>query len=180
MPATMNFLEAVRASKKRNRTFKKRNLSIPIRWKQWEKVFNKVRAVIFIKSPEGFFFVMLDESKKEGEEFLKFPGGHLERGEWPELALMREVREETGLSLKIQEKDFLGSVEKTNVKGNSVITGIYWKKIETPSIKEFADSINSDFCVIFLSNKKLAQLLKKGQLPSETKEILKIFVEKVL
>jgi len=47
--------------------------------------------------------LLLIHRSKSGREYYVFPGGHIEEGESPELACIREVKEETGLdSIKVK------------------------------------------------------------------------------
>ncbi len=46
--------------------------------------------------------IALIERFRDGLHFYTFPGGHVERGETPEQAAVRETREELGLEVSIQ------------------------------------------------------------------------------
>ena len=55
--------------------------------------------------------VILDNKKillihrfNKGREYYVIPGGHIEKGESQEQALIREIKEETGLDVKISKK----------------------------------------------------------------------------
>lgn len=49
--------------------------------------------------------------KKKGTSKLILPGGSIEKGETPQDAIIREVREELGTNVKIQELRYLGTYE---------------------------------------------------------------------
>jgi 8-oxo-dGTP diphosphatase len=45
--------------------------------------------------------ILMVKQQKHGRIFWNFPGGHIEEGETPEEACIREVKEETGFEIKI-------------------------------------------------------------------------------
>lgn len=70
------------------------------------------RAVI--TNPQGQ--ILLIERHNAGKHYFVLPGGHIDQNETPEQAVVREVREETGLSVTIQkllrtETDGLGNTQ---------------------------------------------------------------------
>lgn len=57
------------------------------------------RAIIF--NDEGK--ILMVERHKDGEHYFVLPGGHLDGGESPQQAVVREVAEETGLSVVVDK-----------------------------------------------------------------------------
>ncbi|MBK1880619.1 NUDIX hydrolase [Pelagicoccus mobilis] len=50
--------------------------------------------------------LMVQHKRKDGTEYWQFPGGGLEKGESPDQAVLRELKEETGLDGKIVRELF--------------------------------------------------------------------------
>ncbi len=68
-------------------------------------------AVVFRQSPQGPLFVLLETPERNippFEPYSDFPKGHLESGEIPKDAAIREIREETGIT----ELNFLPGFEE--------------------------------------------------------------------
>ncbi|SRR6266496_1833046 len=57
------------------------------------------RAIIF--NNEGKLLMI--ERHKDGEHYFVLPGGHVDRGETPEQAVVRETAEETGLRVTVNK-----------------------------------------------------------------------------
>ncbi len=55
-------------------------------------------AVILIEDGK----IALVERHRQGQHYFVFPGGHIERGETPEQAALRETEEELGLQVRIR------------------------------------------------------------------------------
>ena len=66
------------------------------------------RAVIF----NGDEKLLMIERHRDGEHYFVLPGGHVNAGETPELAAVREVREETGLEVSIDKLLYTSSDDK--------------------------------------------------------------------
>lgn len=64
-------------------------------------VMNKQTARAIIFNTEGELLMV--ERHKAGEHYFVLPGGHVDEGETPEQAVIREVREETGLGVAVQK-----------------------------------------------------------------------------
>jgi 8-oxo-dGTP diphosphatase len=56
-------------------------------------------AIILIQNGK----IALVERQRKGEHYFTFPGGHIEKGETPEQAAVRECLEELGLQVTIQK-----------------------------------------------------------------------------
>jgi mutator protein MutT len=55
-------------------------------------------AIILLQDDQ----IALIERHREGQHYFTFPGGHVEPGETPEQAAVRETKEELGLDVSIQ------------------------------------------------------------------------------
>lgn len=64
-------------------------------------------AVIFMRDKNETFYLLLDYTKK----YSDFPKGHIEAGESEEATVIREVREETGISDLVIIKGFRESIK---------------------------------------------------------------------
>lgn len=65
------------------------------------------RAVIYVQdTKEEAIYSMKREKKRNGklEMYYTFPGGHIDVGESPEQAVIREVKEELGIEVRIQKQ----------------------------------------------------------------------------
>ena len=91
----------------------------------------KIAAIIF-ENGKGEFLLYLRDNKPG----IPFPnhwdliGGHIEEGETPEEALVREVREELGIELK--EYNFFRTYECTDGDAYPNMKYIYSGKIDIP------------------------------------------------
>jgi len=92
----------------------------------------KAIAAIILENDEGKFLLYLRDNKPD----IPFPdhwdliGGHIEEGETPEEALLREVKEELDLDLK--EYTFYRKYECLNGDAYENIKYIYFGKINLP------------------------------------------------
>ncbi len=66
------------------------------------------RAIIF--NDEGK--ILMIERHKDGEHYFVLPGGHVDEGEVPERAAVREVMEETGLTVTIKQLLYTSTTDK--------------------------------------------------------------------
>jgi 8-oxo-dGTP diphosphatase len=55
-------------------------------------------AIILLKDDQ----IALIERQRDGQHYFTFPGGHVEPGETPEQAAIRETKEELGIDVTIQ------------------------------------------------------------------------------
>lgn len=66
------------------------------------------RAIIF--NDDGKLLMI--ERHKDGEHYFVLPGGHVDEGETPERAVVREVFEETGLAVTVNKLLYTSSDDK--------------------------------------------------------------------
>jgi len=71
-------------------------------------------AVATLVYGPGYKFPMIMNPKKGPELYWKFPGGRSEEGETPEETAIREVYEETGLIIKIDQIALLFKKDRNN------------------------------------------------------------------
>ncbi len=83
--------------------------------KKWKREIS-AGGIVYKKESGQFFVVLIKHSGKtanQEKEVWTFPKGHIDPGEKPEDAAIREVGEETGVVAKIVDK--LGSIKYTFV-----------------------------------------------------------------
>lgn len=69
------------------------------------------RAIIIVDDE-----IALHKRHINGFRYYSFPGGHIKRGETPEAAVVREVREETSLDVQCGELKYIYSSEKWGIQ----------------------------------------------------------------
>lgn len=77
-----------------------------------------IRVAGIIPMNGGFIFMHRKNvvRNKEYQEYYTFPGGHLEKGETLEEGVIREVREEFGIHIKVIKKMYELENNKLNMK----------------------------------------------------------------
>jgi len=123
----------------------------------------KAIAAIILENDEGKFLLYLRDNKPD----IPFPdhwdliGGHIEEGETPEEALLREVKEELDLDLK--EYTFYRKYECLNGDAYENIKYIYFGKINLPIEKvTLLEGVRPQyFSKEEIPNVKFANILKK-------------------
>ena len=77
-----------------------------------------IRVAGIIPMNGGFIFMHRKNvvRNKEYQEYYTFPGGHLEKGETLEEGVIREVREEFGIHIKVIKKLYELENNKLNMK----------------------------------------------------------------
>lgn len=109
--------------------------------------FYHVIAVTFLIERNGKF-LLIKRSKKEdhyGEKWV-FPGGKVEKGEDVIKALLREVKEETGLEIQ-KRAAFLRSYSFTRKNGTSTIGLVFCLKYKSGKVR--LDKNSEDFAWIY-------------------------------
>lgn len=101
----------------------------------------------------------------------QFPGGHLEDDESIDDCIIREIKEETGISLKVEEKPFLCISTYDNDyfgTGKKVLNCIYYYHFLTDEFPNFEEThydeleLKTDFELFYVSVDGLGEFLKKG------------------
>ena len=67
----------------------------------------ETKLFTFVRIADGDKVVVLDKVVREGWEGLTFPGGKVEKNESVRASAIREVREETGLSVDVRYRGLL-------------------------------------------------------------------------
>ncbi len=103
---------------------------------------------------------------------FQFPGGHLEEEEELKDALIREVREETGINNMVVDEPFLQIVTYDDNyfdSGKHVINKIYYYKIDTTDKPDFKNTSydeiesSSPFNLYYLDVSKMKEFIKRKQ-----------------
>lgn len=76
-----------------------------------ERDFSSIVAALFPKTRQ---VAMVEEPSKPPPTYSKFPGGRGEDGETPEEAGVRELEEETGFVVRVEDLVLLTKVDKGN------------------------------------------------------------------
>lgn len=100
----------------------------------------------------------------------QFPGGHKEDDESMDSCILREIKDETGISLTIDEKPFLCIHTYDNDyfgTGKKVLNSIYYYRFFTDQLPDFTQThydeleLASDFNLFYLDFKQLDSFLKE-------------------
>ncbi len=73
-----------------------------------------VKGFIFYK--DKYLFIQKTDNGTENSGYWELPGGGLNFGEFPELALKREIKEETGLDINVIKPLIVWSFNKNTTK----------------------------------------------------------------
>lgn len=101
----------------------------------------------------------------------QFPGGHLEDGEEMDECIVREIKEETGIQVSIEEKPFLCIKTYDNDyfgTGRKVLNSIYYYRFLTDEMPNFEEThydeleLATDFNLFYVVFADLENFLKKG------------------
>ena len=71
--------------------------------KNWEEPYKSPKVAVDPLIVKGNKIVLLKRGKEPFKGMLEFPGGFVEHGETVEHAVIREVKEETGLDVRVKE-----------------------------------------------------------------------------
>ena len=108
-----------------------------------EGLFHREVGVIIINEKEELLLEKRAASKKQSPNKWAICAGHIEAGDVPQRAIIREIKEEIGIDLKIEDLDFLGIFKRNkkfeNGQENNTFIYIYVfrtdKKIEDYTIQ---------------------------------------------
>lgn len=101
----------------------------------------------------------------------QFPGGHLEENEEMDVCIKREIKEETGIDVLIQEEPFLVIVTYDNDyfgTGQKVKNSIYYYRFFTDEKPNFSEThydeleLATDFNLFYVNFSTLDKFLKKS------------------
>lgn len=93
------------------------------------------RVRVVLRGPQGEILLVRTWF---GRQYWSFPGGGIARHESPERAAIREVKEETGLTLALEDLISLGRVTSDEgVKGDFVIYEAHVTSVSLPRISTF-------------------------------------------
>lgn len=121
----------------------------------------------------------------------QFPGGHIEEGEDMNECIIREVREETGIDVSINEEPFLCITTYDNDyfgSGKKVLNNIYYYRFLTDQLPDYSRTqydeleLATDFNLYYLDFDVLDKFLQKsinnGSIdPNIGREMIQVFNE---
>ena len=121
----------------------------------------------------------------------QFPGGHKEEDESMDECIIREIKEETGISLEVTERPFLCIETYDNDyfgTGKKVLNSIYYYRFFTDEAPNFNEThydsleLATDFNLFYLNFNDLEEFLKKsissgGIDPNIGREMLHVVLE---
>lgn len=102
---------------------------------------------------------------------FQFPGGHLEDNEDMDSCIKREIKEETGIDVKLRETAFLCIETYDNNyfnTGKKVLNSIYYYRFFTDDMPNFNEThydeleMATDFNLFYIPFNDLGNFLKKG------------------
>jgi len=142
-----------------------------------EKVFSKIRKLVPLLTIDGVIFMggkvlLLKRSIKPYRGYWTLPGGHVRFGETVNEAVHREIKEETGLDVKINKMVGIYSDPKRDPRGHLITIAYLLKPIGgemKPDEEEASDmrffrnlpkNIGFDHRKIIIDSKRLMRSLK--------------------
>jgi 8-oxo-dGTP pyrophosphatase MutT (NUDIX family) len=127
---------------------------LPVLWKDFKRIYKRIKAaggVVFNKNND-----ILAIYRRQSWDL---PKGKIDKGETPEQAAVREVREETGLNDVVLKEHIVDTYHTYWQDGKRILKRTYWYKMLTGETKltpqlaediEVAEWVDKD---IFLKNK---------------------------
>ena len=127
--------------------------------------FSVVRAKALLLNSNGEILIAHNNNT------YQFIGGHLKEGESLEECLQREIKEETGIQIKITKPPFMNIVTYDNDyfdSGKKVKNKIYYYRIETDSNPNFAETnydeleLDTEFKLFYIKIQDLERFLNES------------------
>jgi len=91
-------------------------------------------SVIFISTPDGFYLSRRLDAAKPFHNFWQCPGGKLDEGESPLQGAVRELKEETGLSINPRRLKLIGKNTRSFPNGDPYIAVNYHIRLRRSEI----------------------------------------------
>lgn len=132
-----------------------------------------IRVAGVVPMNNGFVFMHRKNVKrnKDYEEYYTFPGGHLEKGETLEEGVIREIKEEFGIHVKVVKKLYELEKSKVNMKEYFFLCEYVDGEFGTGDGEEFSNSPkykdSGEYIPEIVGREKISDLIL---LPLEIKE----------
>jgi 8-oxo-dGTP diphosphatase len=134
-------------------------------------------AVFVILERDNKVFFLRRANTSWGNGYLNVPSGHVEKGERPTVAAVREVKEETGVDIKLEDLEFVHADRFADQYSDYTFRVRRWEGEPTINEPEFASEalwIDKDHLPddITPHMKNLFEQLKRGSFYSELEDEL--------
>ena len=122
----------------------------------------RTRVAGIVPMEDGFVFMhrVGVVERNDYQEYYTFPGGRLEDGETPEEGMIREIKEEFGITVKVVKKLYEIYSERFNRKELFYLCEYVDGKFGTGEGEEFSNDPNYADC-----GKYIPEIVKKEKVP---------------